>query len=68
MTLGGLELVNLAAGGPVWQLPLPLYAAPGIPMMRNPFYAEPNADGGLRFYFAPEDDQSTMYMYDVVPR
>jgi len=68
MTLGGLELVDLDAGVPVWQLPLPLYAAPGIPMTRNPFYAAPNADGGLRFYFAPEDDTSAIYVYDAIPR
>lgn len=68
MTLGGLELIDLDAGVPVWQLPLPLYAAPGIPMTRNPFYAAPNADGSLRFYFAPEDDTSSIYVYDAIPR
>lgn len=65
MALGGLELVDLEATAPVWQLPLSLYASPGVPMTRNPLYAEPKADGGLRFYFAPEDDETTIYVYDA---
>jgi hypothetical protein len=66
-TLGGLELVNLRATTPVWQLPLSLYAAPGVPMTRNPVYAEPGGDAALRFYFAPEDGRSTIYVYEVAP-
>jgi len=65
ITLGGLELVDVEAGMPTWQLPLPLYAAQGVPMTRNPFYAAPEGEHGLRFYFVPEDDRSTIYVYDV---
>jgi len=33
-------------------------------MTRNPFWIEPTA-AGLRVSFLPEDDRSTLYVYDV---
>jgi hypothetical protein len=62
--LGGLELVNLSSHQAVYQIPLALYAPSGRPMTQNPFWLEitPN---GLRGYFVPDDDQTTMYVYEV---
>jgi hypothetical protein len=33
-------------------------------MTQNPVWIEPHEDG-LRAYFVPEDDNSTLYIYDV---
>jgi hypothetical protein len=62
--LGGLEIVNLASGHPVYQIPVQLWTESGLPMTQNPFWIEP-ADNGLMAYFAPEDDKSTIYIYEV---
>lgn len=62
--LGGLELVDLADGRPLFQVPVQLWTASGLDMTHNPVWIEPSANG-LRAYFMPEDDQSTIYVYDV---
>ena len=62
--LGGIELVNLADGRPLHQVPVLLWTAGGIDMTHNPVWLEPSATG-LRGYFMPEDDRSTLYVYDV---
>lgn len=65
--LGGVELVDLARGQPVYQLPVELWTESGLPMTQNPFAVA--AEGrGLRFWFAPEDDRTRVFTYDVVPR
>ena len=65
--LGGLELVSLADGRPIHQVPVPLWTAGGLDMTHNPVWIEPSAVG-LRAYFLPEDDTSTLYIYDVAAR
>ena len=62
--LGGLELVDLAAGRPVYQVPIQLWLPSGLVMTENPAWIEATASG-LRAYFMPEDDRSTIYVYDV---
>jgi hypothetical protein len=62
--LGGLELVDLAAGRPVHQVPIQLWLPSGQVMTENPVWIETTATG-LRAYFMPEDDRSTIYVYDV---
>ena len=62
--LGGIDLVDLDAGRPVHQVPVLLWTAGGLSMTQNPVWLEPTATG-LRGYFMPEDDTSTLYMYDV---
>lgn len=64
--LGGIEIVDVADGRPVFQLPVPLWTPSGRPMTQNPFWAETHG-AGVRFRFVPEDDVSTMYVYDVTP-
>jgi len=62
--LGGMDLVNLDDGRPVHQVPVLLWTAGGLDMTHNPVWIEPSAIG-LRAYFMPDDDRSTLYIYDV---
>jgi hypothetical protein len=62
--LGGIDLVSLADGRPLHQSPVLLWTAGGLDMTHNPVWIEPAATG-LRAYFMPEDDRSTLYIYDV---
>jgi Family of unknown function (DUF6454) len=65
--LGGIDLVDLHDGRPVHQVPVLLWTASGLDMTHNPVWLEPTA-AGLRGYFMPEDDTSTLYIYDVDAR
>ncbi len=62
--LGGLELVNLADNRPIWQVPVELWSPSGLPMTQNPFFVE-TTDKGLRGWFMPDDDKSTLFSYEV---
>lgn len=62
--LGGIEIVNLADGRVEHQVPVNLWTPSGLVMTQNPTWIEPYGEG-LRAYFVPEDDKSTMYIYDV---
>ena len=78
--LGGIDLVSLQDGRPLHQVPVLLWTAGGLDMTHNPVWIEPFdspdtgavAQGrrsagrsGLRAYFMPEDDSSTLYIYEV---
>jgi hypothetical protein len=62
--LGGIDLVDLATGRPVHQVPLGLATPAGVSLTRNPSFFETTASG-LRAYFLPEDDSATLYVYAV---
>jgi hypothetical protein len=62
--LGGFEIVDLAANRPVFQIPVELWTDSGLPMTQNPFWIERTANG-LRAYFMPEDEKSTVYVYEA---
>jgi hypothetical protein len=62
--LGGLEIVDLGSNRVVYQVPVELWTDTGFPMTQNPVWIEPTATG-LRAYFIPEDEKSTMYIYDA---
>ena len=62
--LGGLDLVSLADGRPLHQVPVLLWTPSAVSMTQNPVWLEPYGDG-LRAYFMPEDNKSTIYVYDV---
>jgi hypothetical protein len=64
LELGGLELVDLGLMRAVHQVPVGLRTARGDSMVRNPFAVRAWGKG-LRFYFLPEDDESTLHVYDV---
>ncbi len=65
--LGGLEIVDLRDNRPVYQLPVELWAPSGLPMTQNPFWVEPAAEG-VRAYFMPDDDKSTLFVYEAAAR
>lgn len=62
--LGGMDLVDLNDGRPLHQVPVLLWTPGGLDMTHNPVWLEPNGSG-LRGYFMPEDNTSTIYVYDV---
>ena len=62
--LGGIELVDLGDGRPLHQVPVLLWTSNGMDMTHNPVWLEPTASG-VRGYFVPEDDTSTLYVYEV---
>lgn len=61
--LGGIDLVNLEDGRPIHQVPVLLWTAGGLNMTQNPVWLEAHGDG-LRAFFIPEDDNSTLYIYE----
>jgi hypothetical protein len=65
LRLGGLELVDLADGRPLHQVPVPLWTTTGQAMTRNPVWVDTPGAQGLRVAFMPEDDRSVLYVYDV---
>jgi Family of unknown function (DUF6454) len=63
--LGGMDLINLSDGRPLHQVPMLLWTPSGLDMTHNPVWIESTASG-LRGYFMPEDDRSTIYVYEVI--
>jgi hypothetical protein len=62
--LGGIDVINLKDHRPVHQAPLLLWTPRGLDMTHNPVWLEATATG-LRGYFMPEDDVSTIYVYET---
>ena len=62
--LGGMDLIDLRDGRPVHQVPVLLWTTSGMDMTHNPSWWATTATG-LRAYFMPEDDRSTVYIYEV---
>lgn len=62
--LGGMDLIDLQDGRPIHQVPVLLWTAGGRSMTQNPVWLETTASG-VRGYFMPDDDKSTIYVYDV---
>lgn len=62
--LGGIDLVDLRDGRPLHQVPVLLWTSGGLDMTHNPVWLEPSG-AGLRAYFMPEDDTSTLYVYEA---
>jgi Family of unknown function (DUF6454) len=62
--LGGLEIVDLKTDQAVYQVPVELWSPSGKPMAQNPFWVEAT-DNGLRAYFMPDDDKSTLFVFEA---
>jgi hypothetical protein len=62
--LGGVDLISLRDGRPLHQVPVLLWTPGGLDMTHNPAWLEP-ASAGLRAYFMPDDDQSTLFVFEV---
>jgi hypothetical protein len=65
--LGGLEIVDLRTDQAVFQVPVELWSPSGKPMTQNPFWMEAT-ESGLRAYFIPDDDNSTLFVYESAVR
>lgn len=61
--LGGIDLISLRDHRPIHQVPLLLWTR-GLDLAHNPVWLEATASG-LRGYFVPEDDDSTLYVYET---
>ncbi|MBL4888332.1 MAG: hypothetical protein JKZ03_07825 [Flavobacteriaceae bacterium] len=64
IALGGLELINLRNYTTVHQIPVPLWVKPNLVMTNNPFFFKIR-EASINFYFIPEDDNSTLYIYQA---
>ena len=62
--LGGVDLISLRDGRPLHQVPVLLWTSAGLDMTHNPVWLEP-ASVGLRAYFLPDDDQSTLFVFEA---
>ncbi len=62
--LGGFEIVDLKSDQAIYQVPIELWSPSGLPMTQNPFWVEAS-DAGLKAYFMPDDDKSTLFIYEV---
>ncbi|TKW67452.1 MAG: hypothetical protein DI616_07360 [Paracoccus denitrificans] len=62
--LGGVDLVDLAQNRAVHATPIPVWTESGLDMPHNPAYMEAT-ETGLRGYFMPEDDESTLYVLEA---
>jgi hypothetical protein len=65
MALGGIEIVDLAKQLPVHQVPVDLWSpVTGTVITQNPSFFELAGDK-LRAYFIPDDNESTIFVYEV---
>jgi hypothetical protein len=64
-SLGGLDLLDLNTQDAIHQIPVGVWLTSGIVITQNPFYVEVYGEN-LRFYFAPEDDDTTVFVYDTL--
>ncbi len=65
--LGGFEIVDLKDNRPIYQVPIELWSPSGLPMTQNPFWVEP-MEQGVRAYFMPDDDKSTLFVYEAATK
>lgn len=63
--LGGLALVDIQTMLPLWEVPIELLSDLGTPMTQNPIDAAV-VDGKLRIYAAPDQHNSTLYVYEAI--
>ena len=62
--LGGLALLDMKTMETVNELPIPLYSPQGHVITRNPVFLE-NTTQGIKMYAVPDDDQSSMLVYET---
>lgn len=64
--LGGVALVDVATMVPLAEVPIALESALGVRLTQNPVDASVE-DGKLRFYWMPDQHNSTLYIYEAEP-
>ena len=60
--LGGLELIDMKTYAADRQIPVKEYTPKGVVLTNNPFFIDV-INHYLQYYFIPEDDDSTLYIY-----
>ena len=67
VSIGGLAIVDFETMVPLYEIPVVLKSALGVPMTQNPFdVAWIAANNTLRMYFLPDQHNSTLYIYEPV--
>ncbi|KAK5992168.1 hypothetical protein PT974_05568 [Cladobotryum mycophilum] len=66
-TLGGIALVDVATMIPLAEVPIMLESALGVRLTMNPMDVSVE-DGKLRFYWLPDQHNSTLYIYEAQPK
>jgi hypothetical protein len=65
-SLGGLEIWDVLQGQVVHQVPIPLWSPKtGRVMTQNPCFLEAVAPNRVRANFLPDDNESTLYVYEA---
>ena len=64
LRVGGIEVVDLAQGRIVHQVPFPFWTEQGKPLTQNPVTFELR-DSTLRMYAMPEDNQSRLFVFET---
>ncbi|MGE6488639.1 DUF6454 family protein [Paenisporosarcina sp. NPDC076898] len=62
--LGGLALLDMKTMDTIHELPITLYSPHGHVVTRNPVFLE-NTKQGLKMYAVPDDDQSSLLVYET---
>ena len=62
--LGGIALVDCESMAPVAEVPIPMRSQLGQPITQNPMDVA-LVDGKLRFYWMPDQHNSTLYIYEA---
>ncbi|KAF2088987.1 hypothetical protein K490DRAFT_38346 [Saccharata proteae CBS 121410] len=65
--LGGLALVDTETMIPLAEVPMTMVSDLGVPVTQNPMDVAV-VDGQLRFYFLPDQHNSTLYVYEAKVR
>ncbi|MDB5096177.1 MAG: hypothetical protein JWM80_598 [Cyanobacteria bacterium RYN_339] len=60
---GGIDLVDMKTRMPVHQVQVPVRVG-AFPITRNPFFCE-QVGGKLQFTFVPQDNKSSLFVYEV---
>ncbi|KAH6874750.1 hypothetical protein B0T10DRAFT_415124 [Thelonectria olida] len=64
--LGGIALVDVETMVPLAEVPIALESALGVRLTQNPVDVSVE-DGKLRFYWMPDQHNSTLYIYEAQP-
>ena len=64
--LGGMEIVDLGKSQPIHQVPIQLWSpSSGAVMTQNPSFFELTEENKVRAYFMPDDNESTIFVYEA---
>jgi len=64
LSLGGIDMYDLEKDAAVNQIPINRWSRSGRSVNQNPFYVL-DSHKGLQFFFIPDDNPSTMYIYET---